>query len=1070
LPSAGASGSASSSIQVAAVPSEVPEGERKTVTALFADIKGSTELERDLDPEAARAIVDPVLRLMMDAAHRYGGYVTQSTGDGIFALFGAPIAHEDHPQRALLAALAMQEELHRYAERLRKEGKPAVEARVGLNTGEVVVRAIETGGHTEYTPIGHVTNLAARMQTAAPSGSIAASEATRRLCEGYFEFRTLGPTAIKGLDAPVEVYEVVRAGPLRGHFEAAARRGLTRFVGRERELSELSRALELAMSGHGQIAAIVAEAGTGKSRLVYEFKATLPAGCKLLEAYSVSHGKSAAWLPVLQLLYIYFGIADVDDPPTRRGKVSSKLAALDLALSDTLPYLFVLLGIQEDPDPLAEMDAQVKRRRTLEAIKRILLRESLRQPLIVIFEDLHWIDAETQALLDLLADSIASARVLLLVNYRPEYRHEWSGRSHYAQLRLDPLGGENAAAMLGALLGEGAELEAPRRLIAQRSGGNPFFIEEMVQALLEQGILTRNGTVKLLRPFSQAHLPVTVQGMLSSRIDRLPPSEKELLQTLAVIGAEFPLELVKRTTQSSVDELEPELAHLQLGEFIYEQPSSGDVEYTFKHALTQEVAYHSILAERRKKIHERVGTAIEELYRGQLEEHLAELAYHYRRSPDVEKAVGYLKRAADQAAQRSSVVQAEEQYRDVISLIRGLPSTPDRDRLDLGVQLGLTAVLIGKGWGAPAREESLTRATELCDRVGERRELLGLLFQLGQFYISRLRWREARQLTERGIALAHSIGDQIQEGGAWYNLAESFFWSGDLLAFKAQGEKASELLAGVPPEVLVSLFGFDLSFGFDLWMLVPWLAGLVELILGRPDRSLEWENRLVERAGSSSHIYSKAFGIFVANWIAALTRDLGRASVCARTGRELSEKQGFTELLNYAIWFEGYARFWQGEREVGLAQLKRATEELEALGSRVTSSWRMACLAEAQLQLGELDAAESSLERAFEIVKTGEGWAEAEVHRIAAEAILRKPGADMLAAERRFEEAIALARRQSSKWWELRTTVGLARLLDKQGRRDEARTMLANIYGWFTEGFDTADLKDAKALLDELSV
>jgi class 3 adenylate cyclase len=372
------------------------DGEPKTVTALFVDIKGSTELMRDLDPEEARAIVDPVLQLMMAAVHRYGGYVAQSTGDGIFALFGAPIAHEDHPQRALHAALAMQEELHRYADRLRNEGKIPVEARVGVNTGEVVVRTIETGGHTEYTPVGHVANLAARMQTAAPTGSIAASEATQRLCEGYFEFRALGPTAIKGLDAPIEVYEVVRAGPLRTHFELAARRGLTRFVGREREMEALAGALEQARAGHGQIVAAVAKAGTGKSRLFYEFKAILPTECKVLEGYSVSHGKASAWLAVLELLRGYFDIQDGDDPTTRREKVRARLAALDPALNEALPYILGLMSLQEMPDPLAQMDPQVKRRRTLEGLKRVIVRESLNQPLVVVFEDLHWIDTETQ--------------------------------------------------------------------------------------------------------------------------------------------------------------------------------------------------------------------------------------------------------------------------------------------------------------------------------------------------------------------------------------------------------------------------------------------------------------------------------------------------------------------------------------------------------------------------------------------------------------------------------------------------------------------------------------------------
>jgi class 3 adenylate cyclase/tetratricopeptide (TPR) repeat protein len=891
------------------------------VTALFADIKGSTELMRDLDPEEARGIIDPVLQLMMEAVHRYDGYVAQSTGDGIFALFGAPAAHEDHPQRALHAALAMQQEL-RQAEKLKRQSQPPVEVRIGINTGEVVVRTIHTGGHSEYVPVGHVTNLASRLQTVAPAGSIVISDDTRRLVEDYFELHPLGPTVVKGVNAPINAYEVLGAGPLRGHFEAAARRGLTRFVGRERELSELSHALELATGGHGQVVAIVAEAGTGKTRLVYEFKATLPAECRVLEAYSVSHGKASAWLPVFELLHIYFGIAGVDDVPTRRTKVSSKLAELDSVLSETLPYLFALLGIPEDPDPLAQMDAQVRRRRTLEAIKRILLRESLTQPLMVIFEDLHWIDSETQALLDLLAESIASARVLLLVNYRPEYHHEWSGRGHYLQIRLDPLGGENAAAMLTALLGEGPELESLKRVIAQRTGGNPFFIEEMVQALFEQEILAHNGTVKLVRPLSQAHLPVTVQGILASRIDRLPASEKELLQTLAVLGTEFPLSLVKRTIQKADDELMRALTHLQLGEFIYEQPRLGEVEYIFKHALTQEVAYHSILAERRKKIHERVGGAIEALYRGQLEEHLPELAHHYRRSSDTKKAITYLKESADQAARRSSIGEAEAQYRDAISIVKELPSTRERDRLELGVQSGLSAVLIGKGYGVSAREESLIRATELCDRVGDKRELLGLLFQRGQFYLERLRWGEARQLAERGIALAQNVDDRIQEGGAWHNLAEAFFWSGDLLAAKARCEKALVLLAELSPELLVSLFGSD------LWTLSSHFAGVVELILGRPDRSLESENRVLERAGSSSHMLSKAWAMFFASQIAVIRRDLSEARDHARIAREISEEYGLAEVLNLAILQEGYARFWQGERELGVSQQKLAIEEL----------------------------------------------------------------------------------------------------------------------------------------------
>src|SRR5208337_3550180 len=389
------------------------EGERKTVTALFADIKGSTELEQDLDPEEARAIVDPALKLMIDAVRRYDGYIVQSTGDGIFALFGAPVAHEDHPQRALYAALRMQEELKRYSARLREAGNLPIEARVGVNTGEVVVRSIATGGgHTEYTPIGHTTNLASRMQALAPTGSIAISEQTRKLVEGYFALKPLGPTKVKGVSEPVNVYEVTGLGPLRTRLQRSAGRGYTKFVGRNHEMEAMKAAAERARAGHGQIVAAMAEPGVGKSRLLYEFKATSQSGWMVLETFSLSYGKASAYLPVIGLLHSYFEISSDDDARKRREKVAGRLAILDQSLEATRPYLFSLLGIVEGDehnrqhweqsldrldeylhelqkkDPLAQMDAQIKKRRTLDAIKRILVRESLNQPLMVIFEDL----------------------------------------------------------------------------------------------------------------------------------------------------------------------------------------------------------------------------------------------------------------------------------------------------------------------------------------------------------------------------------------------------------------------------------------------------------------------------------------------------------------------------------------------------------------------------------------------------------------------------------------------------------------------------------------------------------
>jgi class 3 adenylate cyclase/uncharacterized protein YcbX len=630
-------------------PTPALEGERKTVTVLFADIKGSMDLIEELDPEDARAVVDPALKLMMEAVDHYDGYVAQSTGDGIFALFGAPLAREDHPQRALYAALRMQEGLKRYSDRIRAQGLVPIQVRVGVNTGEVVLRTLQTGdARAEYTPVGHATSLAARMQALAPIGSIAATEAVQRLCEGYFTFKALGPTRVKGVSDLINVFEVTGLGALRTRLQRSVGRGLTRFVGREKEMEALRAASEQARAGHGQIAAAIAEAGTGKSRLFFEFIATARSGWMVLETFSVSHRKASPFLPLIDLLHGYFGLKAGDDNRRRREKLAGRIAVLDRTLEDTLPYLFSLLGMVEDDDPLADMDSVVKQRRTLEAIKRLLLRESLNQPLMVIFEDLHWIDEHTQEFLNLLADAIGTTKLLLLVNYRPDYSHQWNSKTYYTQLRLDPLGQESAAEMLAALLGEDDELAPLKQLIIEKTEGTPFFMEEMVQVLFDDGVLVGEAPVKLTRSLDELVIPATVHAILATRIDRLQPDAKELLQVLAVIGRHIPLLLVRSLTRQSDDELYRLLNDLQLGEFIYEQPAVGDPEYFFKHALTQEVAYNSMLIEQRKSLHERIGSALETIYADSIDDHLAELAHHFGRSGNVDAGVKYVTDAAKQ--------------------------------------------------------------------------------------------------------------------------------------------------------------------------------------------------------------------------------------------------------------------------------------------------------------------------------------------------------------------------------------------------------------------------------------
>jgi len=616
----------------------------------------------------------------------------------------------------------------------------------------------------------------------------------------------------------------------------------------------------LARAGHGQIVAAVAEPGVGESRLFFEFKTKNQSGWMVVEGVSPTHGEASPYLPVLGLLHAYFGIESGDHTRRRREKVVGKVLGYDRAFSDMLPYLLGLLGLAEGDDPLARTDPEIRRRRTHEALKRILLRESLNQPLMVVFEDLHWIDEETQAFLNLLADSIGTAKLLLLVTYRPEYSHAWNSKTYYTQLRLDPLGGESAAEMLDALLGDGAQatahpLAALKRLIIEKTEGTPLFREEMVQALQEDGALVRNGTVKVTRPVDALRIPSTVQDIIAARIDRLPASDKEVLQTLAVIGMEFPLALVQAVIAKPDDELSRILRDLQLAEFIYEQPAVSDVAYIFKHPLTQEVSYNSVLLERRKVLHERIGAAIEMLYPQSIDDHVSELARHYLRGNNFDKAIHFLELAADQAAGRSAMTEADSYLHDAIRLLGKLPPSPTHDTIELGLQTTLGTLLSWKGFGAPEREEPLKRAYELSQRVTDFNAVLPALFQLVQFYIARMRLDDARELAAKALEKASQTHDPILNATAHYNVGEALFWSGELQKSYVHFNRSRELFDQVAADAVVR------AHAFDWWLLSVSFLAAIDLIFGKPASSISWGNRVVPRALASPQPYSKAFGI-----------------------------------------------------------------------------------------------------------------------------------------------------------------------------------------------------------------
>ena len=1055
------------------------DGERKTITALFADIKDSTALIEDLDPEEARQIIDPALKLMMDAVHRYEGYVAQSLGDGIFALFGAPLAHEDHPQRALYAALLMQEESKRYAEWLLREYGISLQIRVGVNTGEVVLRSIRKDDlRADYVPVGHSTHLASRMESLASGGAIVVSEHTYKLTEGYFDFKALGEAKVKGVTEPVRVYEVSSVGPLRTRLQVAARRGLVRFVGRQREMEQMKRAWEATQTGRGQIVAVMGEPGVGKSRLFHEFKLTSGRGCLLLETFSISHGKAYAYLPLIELLKNYCQIAPQDDERKRREKITGKVLTLDRSLEDTLPYLFALLGIDEPTSSLAQMDPQIRKRRTFAAIKRLLVRESLNQPLALIFEDLHWLDNETQAFLDLLSESVATARILLLVNYRPEYRHEWGNKTYYTQLRLDPLGKEDAQELLTALLGEqgGATHASPlRQFILEKSEGTPFFMEEMVQALFEQGVLVKDvgahgGAPVLTRPLTDLRLPTTVQGILASRIDRLGAEEKTLLQTLAVLGKEFPLSLLKQVVDKPEEELHGLLFHLQAAEFIYEQPAFPEVEYTFKHVLTQEVAYNSLLLERRKVLHERTAQGIETLFHSRLEDHYGDLAQHYSHSGNTQKAVEYLQHTGQQAAQRSAHAEAVTSLTTALELLQTLPDTPERAQRELALQIALAASLQAtKGPAAPEVEHAYTRARALCQPGEETPQFFSVLRGLWVLHHVRAELQTARELGEQLLSMAERAQDPALLQEAHRALGGTLLWQGEFPLARVHLEQGCALYDLHQHRFLTFLHG-----GADPGVSCLCDAARALWFLGYPDQALQRSHAALTLAEELSDPFSLGFALIFAAGLHQLRREGHVAQQRAEAGMALAREQGFAPLLSAGIIRRGWALAEQGQIEEGLAQMHQGLAARRTTGAELAQPYFLALQAEVYGKIGQEEQALSLLTEALAAVHTtGERRLEAELYRLRGELTLKskvpspKPQVEK-EAEECFHKAIEITRRQQAKSLELRAVMSLSRLWQQQGKTREAQQMLAEIHGWFTEGFDTKDLQEAKALLEEL--
>jgi tetratricopeptide (TPR) repeat protein len=821
---------------------------------------------------------------MMDAVHRYEGTVNQVMGDGIMALFGAPVAHEDHAVRACYAALGMQAAIRRYAEEARRSHGVLLQVRVGVNSGEVVVRTIGSDLRMDYTAVGQTTHLAARMEQLAKPDTTVLTAEVLRLAEGFVTVTPLGPVPVKGLAAPVEVYELTGAGPRRSRLHAATARGLTRFVGRASELDQLRQALDRAGSGHGQIVAIVGEPGVGKSRLVWEVTHSHRVhGWLVLQAGSVSYGKATSYLPVIDLLKSYFAIEERDGPRAVQEKVTGKLLTLDRALQGSLPALLSLLDVAVEDPMWAALDPSQRRQRTLDAVKRLLLRESQAQPLLVVFEDLHWIDSETQALLDALVESLPAARLLLLVNYRPEYSHAWGSRTYYTQLRLDPLPYDHAAELLGALVGSDLDLDPLKRLLIERTQGNLFFLEESVRSLVETGSLVgERGAYRLARPLPAIQVPATVQAVLAARIDRLSPADRAILQTASVIGKDVPLGLLQAITGLGDVELSAMLGRLQAAEFLYETRLFPDVEYTFKHALTHDVTYGGLLQDRRRRLHGQIVETIEARYPDRLGEHVERLAHHAFRAEEWDKAVSYLRQAGAKALAQSANLECAAHIERALEALRHLSESSQTMELAVDLRIELWNALAPLGQFARA-SDVMRDAEGAAERLGDQRRLSRVWALIGNFLCFACRRTESEAISERARAVGEAIGDLVAQIFANSNLGLNVYSAGDYRRAEAFQERILEL---IPRE------RFRERFGRALLPAVNALSNLaaVQAQRGLFEEAVRHGRAAIALAEEVRHPYSLAVACWNAGRVHTLRGDLAQARPPLSRARSLAEE------------------------------------------------------------------------------------------------------------------------------------------------------------------------------------
>jgi predicted ATPase/class 3 adenylate cyclase len=1065
------------------------DAERRQLTVLFCDLADSTVLARQLDPEELRDVVRAYQDACAKVIARFEGHIAQYLGDGLLVYFGYPLAHEDDAQRAVRAGLGIVETLGQLNTHLARERGVHLTVRLGVHTGLVVVGEVGGGTRQDQLALGETPNLAARLQGLAAPNTLVISAATLHLLGGFFACQSLGPSLLKGFAQPLEVYQVLYESMARSRLEAVGSADLTPLVGREQEMGLLRERWAQVKDGLGQVVLLSGEAGIGKSRLVQVLKEQVASEPQawLTPCQCSPYYQHTALYPLIDLLErVVLRFDREEAPPQKLGKLEGLLVQYGLPLAEAVPLFAALLSLPLAADyaPL-HVSPEQQKQKTLQALLTMLLRIAAQQPVLFVMEDLHWVDPSTLEFLSLLVDQGPTARILALCTFRPDFSPPWTGRSHLTQMTVNRLSRHQVAEMIRQVAhGKALPPEVVEQVVA-KTDGVPLFVEELTKMVLESGLLQAQGDCYTLTgPLPPLAIPATLHDSLMARLDRLA-TVKAIAQLGATLGREFSYALLQAVSPWDERTLQRGLHQLVAAEFLYQRGLPPQATYLFKHALIQDAAYQSLLKSTRQQYHQRVAQVLEAQFPDLAETQPELVAYHYTEAVLAKQAIPYWQRAGERATERSAYVEAIGHLTAGLAALEALPDTPERTQQALALHLALGPPLAAtKGYAAPEVEQVYARARVLCQHIGETPQLFPVLRGLGMFYIGRADYRTAQELGEQLLALA-----QRQEAAgllleAHFTLGMTLFYRGELTAARAHLEQGIALYDTQQHRAHTALYGHDP--GVACLCFAAWTLSL----LGYLDQALQRICDALTLAQELSHPHSLVWAIDFGAIIHHMRREWLQTRERAEAVIALASEQGYPMWVAAGLCFRGSVLLQTGQVDKAITQLRQSLSFWQGTGAELAQSYFMAMLAEAYGKNGQYDESWHVLAEALEVVDAhGDRFWEAELYRLRGELLLQQatgredadqapPEPSMLTeagqpvnseAETCFQQALTIARRQEAKSLELRAATSLAQLWQQQGKRAEARELLAPIYHWFTEGFDTADLQEARALLEELS-